>query len=191
MLLLPRFILLDVRPTPPCFKWLTLTSSSHAGTHGKTTTSWMIRGILEEPEQPGDPEGLVGMIGSLEYAIHSDRLDDEGEIWLPKTSPKEDPSVGRSISVCSLELLGPGATTSACLPSISWAWGNHQGLRPLGMHGQASGCVATCLADSSFLVCFQKNQETTAQQFRQLHLRTPLLAGMGLTASCEGLMQDI
>ena len=34
----------------------------------------MIRGILEEPEQPGDPEGLVGMIGSLEYAIHSDRL---------------------------------------------------------------------------------------------------------------------
>ena len=83
----------------------------------------MIRGILEEPEQPGDPEGLVGMVGSLEYAIHSDRLDDEGEIWLPKTSPKEDPSVGRCVFGCSLELLGPGATTSACVASLCWHGG--------------------------------------------------------------------
>ena len=90
----------------------------------------MIRGILEEPEQPGDPEGLVGMIGSLEYAIHSDRLDGEGEIWLPKTSPKEDPSVGRSVSGCSLELLGPGATISACLAPLL-SMGAFKGLPPL------------------------------------------------------------
>ena len=103
----------------------------------------MIRGILEEPEQPGDPEGLVGMIGSLEYAIHSDRLDDEGEIWLPKTSPKEDPSVGRSVFGCSLDhhFVGHGA---------------FEGLPPLGLHGQALGHVATCLADSSLLLCLLK-----------------------------------
>ena len=107
----------------------------------------MIRGILEEPEQPGDPEGLVGMIGSLEYAIHSDRLDDEGEIWLPKTSPKEDPSVGRCVLGCSLKMLG-------LLRLLAWQHfvrhGGVKGLPPLDMHGQASGRVASCLADNCF-----------------------------------------
>ena len=156
MLVLPRLRPLDVCPPVPCLNGLILTSCNHAGTHGKTTTSWMIRGILEEPEQPGDPEGLVGMIGSLEYAIHSDRLDDEGEIWLPKTSSQEDPSVGRSVSGCSLDLLGPGVAKAACCHHFFLGLGAFKGLPPLGMHGRASGRVATCLADSSLLICLQK-----------------------------------
>ncbi|CAG9460957.1 unnamed protein product [Pedinophyceae sp. YPF-701] len=53
------------------------------GTNGKTTTSWLIRGMLEETGQ------LVGMVGTVEYALAEDRLDPDGEIWVPK---EEDPT---------------------------------------------------------------------------------------------------
>ncbi|KAF5832882.1 Mur ligase [Dunaliella salina] len=60
------------------------------GSHGKTTVSWLIRGILEEMEQ------VTGMIGTVEYAIAEDRLDEDGELWEPR---EEDPSADRESSV--------------------------------------------------------------------------------------------
>jgi len=60
------------------------------GSHGKTTVSWLIRGMLEEMEQ------VTGMIGSVEYAIAEDRLDEDGELWVPR---EEDPAADRESSV--------------------------------------------------------------------------------------------
>ena len=45
------------------------------GTNGKTTTSWLIRGILEEWGH------LSGMVGTLEYALAEHRLDASGEVF--------------------------------------------------------------------------------------------------------------
>lgn len=56
------------------------------GSAGKTTTSWLIRGIFEELGQ------LTGMLGTLEYAISTDRLDDDGDLWEPV---EEDPTLER------------------------------------------------------------------------------------------------
>lgn len=39
---------------------------------------------------------VTGMIGSLEYAIAEDRLDEDGELWVPQ---EEDPSADRESSV--------------------------------------------------------------------------------------------
>lgn len=47
------------------------------GSHGKTTTSWLARGILEEKGI------LTGMVGAIEYAIAEDRLSAEGALWEP------------------------------------------------------------------------------------------------------------
>eukprot|EP00798_Chlamydomonas_sp_ICE-L_P010597 gene10597-12263_t len=47
------------------------------GSKGKTTTSWLVRGVLEELEQ------TTGMIGSIEYSIQEDRLTVDGDIWDP------------------------------------------------------------------------------------------------------------
>lgn len=60
------------------------------GSLGKTTTSWLIRGMLEEVGQ------VVGMAGSIEYAISEDRLDEDGYLW---EALEEDPSEGRECSV--------------------------------------------------------------------------------------------
>uniref|UniRef100_A0A7S0WRN5 Mur ligase central domain-containing protein n=1 Tax=Chlamydomonas leiostraca TaxID=1034604 RepID=A0A7S0WRN5_9CHLO len=62
---------------------------SVSGSRGKTTTSWLIRGVLEEMEQ------LTGMIGSVEYALADDRLDEDGELWAPR---EKDPAEGRESS---------------------------------------------------------------------------------------------
>jgi hypothetical protein len=37
------------------------------GSSGKTTVSWLVRGLLEEMQQ------LTGMVGSIEYALAEDR----------------------------------------------------------------------------------------------------------------------
>lgn len=57
-----------------------------AGTRGKTTTCWLIRGILEAVPQ------LTGMVGSIEYALAHDKLSEEGDLWVPD---EEDPTLKR------------------------------------------------------------------------------------------------
>lgn len=37
------------------------------GSSGKTTVSWLVRGLLEEMQQ------LTGMVGNIEYALAEDR----------------------------------------------------------------------------------------------------------------------
>ncbi|GIL46522.1 hypothetical protein Vafri_3516 [Volvox africanus] len=60
------------------------------GLLGKTTTGWLIRGILEELGQS------VGLMSSIEHAIAEDRLDEDGYLWEPL---EEDPSAERESSV--------------------------------------------------------------------------------------------
>jgi len=48
------------------------------GSYGKTTCSWLARGIFE---QNGE---LCLMVGDTEYAIAEDRLTREGDIWEPE-----------------------------------------------------------------------------------------------------------
>lgn len=59
---------------------------SIAGTTGKTTTAWLIRGILEAVPC------LTGMVGSIEYAIAHDKLTEDGDLWVPD---EEDPTLQR------------------------------------------------------------------------------------------------
>ena len=60
--------------------------ASSAGSRGKTTTSWFIRGIFEEMQL------ITGMIGSLENSIAVDKMTDTGDIW---KSEAEDPTLKR------------------------------------------------------------------------------------------------
>jgi len=60
-----------------------------SGTRGKSTTSWLIRGILEEMEQ------VAGMMGSIEWSLAEDRLDSDGDLWEPS---EEDPAKDRECS---------------------------------------------------------------------------------------------
>lgn len=53
------------------------------GTNGKTTTSWLVRGVFEQARNK------TGMIGTIEYAIAEERLTPQGGIWAPE---EEDPS---------------------------------------------------------------------------------------------------
>lgn len=73
------------------FEWPSffLSTVGVTGTNGKTTSSWLIRSILEQ-------RGLVvGMVGTIEYALSEDRLDDEGHLWVPR---EPDPTLGRACS---------------------------------------------------------------------------------------------
>lgn len=56
------------------------------GTNGKTTTSWLIRGILEEQDR------LTGLIGTVEYALAEDLLTETGDLWY---RTEEDPTLNR------------------------------------------------------------------------------------------------
>ena len=49
------------------------------GSHGKTTTAWLARAVLEERG------ALTGMVGAVEYAIAEDRLTADGALWEPPT----------------------------------------------------------------------------------------------------------
>ncbi|WIA32264.1 hypothetical protein OEZ86_003110 [Tetradesmus obliquus] len=60
-----------------------------AGTNGKTTVSWLIRGVLE---QAGE---LTGMIGSIEHALAEHQLQPDGKLW---KSQVDDPAAGRECS---------------------------------------------------------------------------------------------
>ncbi|CAL8464844.1 g4379 [Coccomyxa elongata] len=59
------------------------------GSSGKTTTSWLIRGIFEEWGK------LTGMMGSIENALYADKLDAEGNLWVPDEA---DPTLDRDCS---------------------------------------------------------------------------------------------
>jgi hypothetical protein len=59
------------------------------GSSGKTTTSWLIRGLLEQAGQ------LTGMMGSIEYALAEHLMAPDGSMWLPH---EPDPAAGRECS---------------------------------------------------------------------------------------------
>lgn len=59
------------------------------GTSGKTTVSWLVRGMLEEIG------ALTGMVGSIEYALAEDRLTPDGDLW---EADEEDPTRKRECS---------------------------------------------------------------------------------------------
>jgi hypothetical protein len=59
------------------------------GTNGKTTVSWLVRGVLE---QAGE---LTGMIGSIEHALAEHQLQPDGKLW---KSQVDDPAAGRECS---------------------------------------------------------------------------------------------
>ena len=61
----------------------------YVGGPGKTTAAWLTRGVLEEAGC------LTGMLGSLEYALHADRLDGTGAPWVPTEA---DPTLDRDCS---------------------------------------------------------------------------------------------
>ena len=56
----------------------TMHTVAFIGSYGKTTSSWLARGIFE---QDGE---LCLMVGDTEYAIAEDRLTREGDIWEPE-----------------------------------------------------------------------------------------------------------
>ncbi len=60
------------------------------GSYGKTTTSWLTRGVFEENEE------LALMVGDTEYALAEDRLTREGDIWIAE---EEDVTLHRDCSV--------------------------------------------------------------------------------------------
>lgn len=80
---------------------LTNDSDACAGSSGKTTTAWLIRGIFEEWGK------LTGMASSIEDALYADKLNKEGDLWAPD---EPDPTLDRS-AFCSLIFLisSPGA----------------------------------------------------------------------------------
>ena len=47
------------------------------GSHGKTTTAWLSRGVFEESNE------VVGLIGDSEYSIGVDLLTEDGDLWVP------------------------------------------------------------------------------------------------------------
>lgn len=59
------------------------------GTSGKTTTSWLIRGLLEQAGQ------LTGMLGSIEYALAEHLMTPDANIWAPN---EPDSAAGRECS---------------------------------------------------------------------------------------------
>jgi hypothetical protein len=59
------------------------------GTSGKTTTSWLIRGLLEQAGQ------LTGMVGSIEYALAEHLMTPDANMWAPNEA---DSAAGRECS---------------------------------------------------------------------------------------------
>lgn len=76
-------------PLPDPLKPPTARVAGVTGTNGKTTTSWLIRSVLEQMAL------VVGMVGTIEYALAEDRLDEEGSLWIPS---EPDPTLNRKSS---------------------------------------------------------------------------------------------
>lgn len=45
------------------------------GSAGKTTTSWLIRGIFDEQDKS------AGLIGTVEYGIDEFLMTEDGDLW--------------------------------------------------------------------------------------------------------------
>lgn len=67
-----------------------MTTVAVTGTNGKTTIAWLMRSIFEEMGQ------LCGMLGTVEYALATDRLTLSGDLWAPDAP---DPTLQRESSV--------------------------------------------------------------------------------------------
>lgn len=52
-----------------------LNDTNVAGSCGKTTTSWLIRGMFDELDKS------AGLIGSVEYGIDEYLMNEEGDLW--------------------------------------------------------------------------------------------------------------
>jgi len=50
-------------------------SVTHAGSGGKTTTSWLIRGMFDELDKS------AGLIGTVEYGIDEFLMNEDGDLW--------------------------------------------------------------------------------------------------------------
>ena len=83
-----------------------------AGSAGKSTTCWYVRGIFEDWALPGsDPPRVcvVGMTGSLENAVDVLRMDRQGNLWEPE---EDDPTLERfgmglaELGVCDMATKG-------------------------------------------------------------------------------------
>lgn len=60
-----------------------------AGSSGKTSVSWLVRGVLEQAGQ------LTGMVGSIEHALAEHLMTPDGNLWEPDGV---DPAEGRECS---------------------------------------------------------------------------------------------
>ena len=70
-------------------------ASACAGSAGKSTTCWYVRGIFEDWALPGSEPPrvcVVGMAGSLENAVDVLRMDRQGDLWEPE---EDDPTLER------------------------------------------------------------------------------------------------
>lgn len=66
-----------------------------AGSTGKTTTSWLIRGMFDELDKS------AGLIGTVEYGIDEFLMTEDGDLWKrdePDTTLQRCASVDSSLS---------------------------------------------------------------------------------------------
>ena len=63
-----------------------------AGSTGKTTTSWLIRGMFDELDKS------AGLIGTVEYGIDEFLMTEDGDLW---KRDEPDPTLQRCSSVGS------------------------------------------------------------------------------------------
>jgi hypothetical protein len=63
-----------------------MTTIAVSGGSGKTTTAWLVRGVLEQAGQ------LTGLAGSIEHALAEHLLTPDGDLWQPE---EPDPAAGR------------------------------------------------------------------------------------------------
>lgn len=66
-----------------------MTTVGVTGTNGKTTVAWLMRSVFEQMGK------LTGMIGTVEYAVATDRLDLDGDFW---EDFEEDTTLNRECS---------------------------------------------------------------------------------------------
>lgn len=67
--------LLCARGQVPCSTVVLADKLASAGSTGKTTTSWLIRGIFDELDKS------AGLIGTVEYGIDEFLMTEDGDLW--------------------------------------------------------------------------------------------------------------
>ena len=64
----------------------------YAGSTGKTTTSWLIRGMFDELDKS------AGLIGTVEYGIDEFLMTEDGDLW---KRDEPDPTLQRCASLAA------------------------------------------------------------------------------------------